>query len=149
MTFGIAEMLGSAVLRSDPLWPIQAAASLIMHEQAFDARSVAIAIPIGLMIHFSLVVTYGFVYGLASSDARLATRLDARREVVGGALFGAGIWLLNFQLVARAFYPWLFATNQLMQVVTHAVGFGVVLALLLRRKELRRVGLLRRPNQHA
>jgi hypothetical protein len=136
-TFGTVEMLGSAITGKGVLWPVQAAASIIMRDQAFHAS--ALAIPLGLIIHFSLVTTYGFLYGLMSSDARLATRLNPRREAGLGALYGATIWLVNFQLVARWFYPWLYETAPLGQFLLHVVAFGVVLALLFRRKERRRI----------
>jgi hypothetical protein len=146
--FGAAEVLGAALLQGNPLWPIEAPASLFAQEHAFDASFLAFAVPISVLVHFSLVTTYGFLYGLMSSDARLSTRLDARREAGLGALFGAGIWLINFQLVARLFYPWIFATNQLAQFVLH-VGFGVLLAMLFRRKEQRRIAVARIANRPA
>jgi len=136
---GVVEIAGGALVMGNPLWPVQAPASLFVQAHAFDAGFLAFAVPLSLGIHFSLATTYGFLYGLVSSAERLSTRLDARREAGLGALFGAGIWLINFQLVARLFYPWLFATNQLAQLVLH-VGFGVVLAMLFRRKERKRVG---------
>jgi hypothetical protein len=120
-----------------------------MREHAFDESSLAVAVPIGLIAHFSLVLTYGFLYGLMSSDARISTRLNARREAGLGALFGAGIWLINFQLVARLFYPWLFETNQIAQLVLHVGAFGATLALLLRRQERKRIAVTRTPNQQA
>jgi hypothetical protein len=136
--FGALEIL-SALAVGSPLWPIEAAASLLMRERAYYPEYLALAIPMGIAVHVSLTIVYGFGYGIMSSDARLATRLSPSREAGIGFIFGACIWLLNFQLVARLFYPWLVETNQFVQLLLHAGGFGTVLALLFRRKELRRV----------
>jgi len=143
-TFGITEMVAAMLLHGDPLWPIQAAASLFMQEHAFDTSALAVALPLGLVTHVCMTLSYGFLYGLVSSDLRLSTRLNASREAALGALMGAVVWLLNFQLVARLFYPWLFATNQVAQFGLHVFTFGVVLALLFRRKEQKRIAVCER-----
>jgi len=144
VTFGITEMAGTMLVHGDPLWPIQAAASLFMQEHAFDTSALAVALPLGLVTHVCMTLSYGFLYGVVSSDLRLSTRLNTSREAALGALLGAAVWLLNFQLVARLFYPWLFATNQVAQFGLHVFTFGVVLALLFRRKEQKRIAVRER-----
>lgn len=48
------------------------------------------------------------VCGTDSSNARLSTQTQTRwgRQVGLGLVFGAMPWLVNFQIVARLFYPW-------------------------------------------
>jgi hypothetical protein len=138
-SLGALEILGAWVLHNAPLDPIKAAASLLLRERAYQSGYLAFSIPLGVAVHFSLALLYGYAFGLMSTEERLTTRLNQAREAAIGFGFGIFLWLINFVIIARGLYPWLFATNQLIQAALHAIGFGLPLSVLFARKERRRV----------
>ena len=109
------------------------------------SRLLGAAIPLGVVIHFSLSVVYGYVFGLTSTESRARTRQNVAREAALGFGYGALLWAFNFQLVARMLYPWLAETNPIAQLALHGVGFGVPLGLLFCQKEQARVRRMGQP----
>ncbi|HEY3594797.1 MAG TPA: hypothetical protein VGL13_13025 [Polyangiaceae bacterium] len=136
---GVVEILGAWILHAAPLEPIKAAASLLLRERAYQSGYLAFAVPLGIAVHFSLALLYGYAFGLMSTEARLATRLNAVREAAIGFGFGLALWAINFVVIARGLYPWLYATHQLAQALLHGIAFGVPLSVLFARTEQRRV----------
>ncbi|RKG95554.1 hypothetical protein D7X32_38640, partial [Corallococcus carmarthensis] len=55
-----------------------------------------------------------------------------------GMLFGIFVWLVDFQLLARGYFPWLLSVPQFLQIVWHAVFLGLPMALLFTAAERRR-----------
>jgi hypothetical protein len=137
--FGALEIVVSWMAHAAPLLPILAAASLLLRERAYQSGYLAFSLILGIAVHFSLALLYGYAFGLMSTEARLATRVNAAREAVIGLGFGFLLWFVNFVVIARGLYPWLFASNQLGQAALHAVGFGLPLSWLFARNERRRV----------
>ena len=138
-TFGVVELVGAMVLGQSPLFIVESTASLVMRETAYLPEYVALSIPLGIAVHFSLATLYGYAFGLMSTEARLSTRLNGGRAAVLGAVYGSLLYLFNFQFVARQIYPWLMATSHVAQWLAHALAFGGVLGLLFVRRERRRV----------
>ncbi|RKH58954.1 hypothetical protein D7W81_28205, partial [Corallococcus aberystwythensis] len=55
-----------------------------------------------------------------------------------GMLFGIFVWLVDFQLLARGYFPWFLSVPQFLQIVWHAVFLGLPMALLFTAAERRR-----------
>jgi hypothetical protein len=143
--FGVLEILAAGVINAAPLEPIKAAASLLLRERAYQPGYLAVSLVLGVAVHFSLAVLYGYAFGLMSTEIRLRTRLNFAREASIGLVFGLILWAINFVIIARGLYPWLYAANQTAQAVLHAIGFGLPLSYLFARNERRRVARMGPP----
>jgi hypothetical protein len=143
--FGVLEIVASWIAHAQPLAPVRAAASLLLRERAYQSGYLAFALILGVAVHFSLALLYGYAFGLMSTEARLATRVNLAREAAIGFGFGLLLWFINFVVIARGLYPWLFASNQLNQAALHGLAFGLPLSWLFARKERRRVARMGPP----
>ena len=101
-----------------------------------------------LWVHLALSALLGLIYGLV--NARLSPETETRwaRQAGLGLLFGALVWLVNFQVVARLLYPWFLTTPQSVQLLLHALFFGLPLGLMYAAAE-RRVQHVQRAHGHA
>ena len=122
------------LLRGESAWlPSYLLAAMILGDDAlaasprFDAGIVAIA----SLIHFALAIGYGLI------GAWLFDRLRYGTAAVAGAVYGAALYLVNYDLIAPMLFPWLTQLRGVVGIVTHIV-FGAVLALSVVR--LRRRG---------
>jgi hypothetical protein len=145
VAFGALQILAASVANAAPLQPIKAAASLLLRERAYQPGYWLFALVLGVAVHFSLALLYGYAFGLMSTEIRLRTRLNFAREALIGILFGLVLWGINFAVIARGLYPWLYEAHLPAQAVLHALGFGLPLSLLFARNERRRVARLGPP----
>jgi hypothetical protein len=90
---------------------------------AFDVGVVAIA----LITHYVLGVVFGAVMAFLMAQLRLDTSPD--RAVAAGAVLGLLLYLLNFEVLAAGFFPWLAALRGWETIAAHGL-FGIVAALL-------------------
>ncbi len=82
---------------------------------------------VGLVIHAGLSALFGTAF------AALASRLRTNGALaVAGTLFGAGLYLVNFKIVAPVAFPVLEMANQPFELLVHMV-FGTLLSLALFR----------------
>ncbi|HXU46310.1 MAG TPA: hypothetical protein VN783_12355 [Thermoanaerobaculia bacterium] len=115
-----------------PLWVLQSVASGLLGMKAFDG-----GLPtglLGLVCHFVIALGAATVYFLASK--RLALLRD--RPVVSGLIFGVCVWLfMNFVVLPLSAYPFFSLPYPPMAWVrgflSHGIGVGLPIALLLRR----------------
>ncbi len=131
---GLSEVIASVLSGQSPLLPLRSAASIVLREDAFGRDAPMIAL-IGVVIHFSIAVMYGFAYGVFNSQLSWTKRVRGMRQAVLGVAFGVAIWLLDFQFIGRLFYPWLLDHSQVVQLGIHAFGFGLPLGLLFAERE--------------
>jgi hypothetical protein len=81
------------------------------------------------VVHFALSAIYGLAYASLVVDRLTAgTRASLSREIAIGLFCGLLLYLLNFQVLARAIYPWFLQANQSWQLVVHTLFFGLPLA---------------------
>jgi len=139
VAFGALQILAASAANAAPLEPIKAAASLLLRDRAYQPSYWVFSLVLGVAVHFSLALLYGYAFGLMSTEIRLRTRLSFVREALLGILFGLIVWGINFAVIAHGLYPWLYATNLTAQALLHALGFGLPLSLLFARNERRRV----------
>lgn len=134
VTMGLLEVIASVASGQGALLPLRNAASVVLRENAFGPNMALVAL-IGTVIHFSIAVMFGFAYGVFGSQMTWAKRVRGPLQALLGVAFGTAVWLLNFQFIGRAFYPWMFEHSQIAQWLIHAVGFGLPLGLLLAEQE--------------
>ena len=90
---------------------------------AFSVGVVSVA----LATHYVL----GIVFGVVMAFLMAQLRMDAspERAAAAGAVLGLVLYLFNFELMARAFFPWLAALRGWETLAAHVL-FGIVAALL-------------------
>lgn len=90
---------------------------------AFSVGVVAVS----LATHYALGIVFGLVMAFVMAQLRLDTSPD--RAVAAGAVLGLLLYLLNFEILARALFPWLAELRGWETIAAHGV-FGIVAALL-------------------
>jgi hypothetical protein len=135
--FALMEILGAAMMGNPPLMPLRMFASVVLGSHALDPALTSLggAFAAGIVVHLVLSALFGLVYGLASSRLRSERQTSWGVQAAAGFGFGAAVWLLNCQIIARALYPWFLEAPQLLQLVMHALFFGLPLGLLYAASE--------------
>lgn len=137
ISFLFAQIVVAGLTGVSIMLPFRHAASIIMKQQAFETPAIA-AMALGLAIHLSASLMFGFLFGLVASDERRKTRRSTSAQLALGGGFGALLWLVNIQLIATFFYPWIVESGTALQFVLHVVAFGLPLGAifaLIRRGE--------------
>lgn len=132
---GAAAWLSFAAGRIGLLFPILlACASVAYGREGYPSRPVSIVVPFppggvavkimmtAMMIHIPLAIAYGL------AGAWLVHRFAWGAALMVGALFGLGIYLVNFYLIAPVAFPWFAMARNLISAFSH-VMFGAVLGL--------------------
>lgn len=128
--FAVAQ-LAATVMAGDPaVLTFRRTASVLLGPAALATTPTATAIAVAVVAHLYLSTIYGVCYGIYNSALTRTTRRTAGRQAVIGAIYSGLLYLVNFQVFARALYPWLLALPQAAQLVLHVAGFGVPLGLL-------------------
>ena len=128
-TFAIGQTIAAAGAHDAPIVTFRRFASVLIGPDALATTPAPAAILVGLTGHLCLSAMYGVYYGAYCSMLSLATRSSFRRQAVIGAFFGALLWFINVELVARCRYPWLAELSGVSQLVVHAACFGTALGL--------------------
>ena len=88
------------------------------------------------------------VYGVINGQLSVETQTSWSRQLGPGFVYGAVLWFVNFQIIARVLYPWFLMAPQFLQMAMHALFFGLPLELMYGRGE-RRVQYFQRAPRHA
>lgn len=136
LVFGVVEIIGSAAMGNPALMPVRMFASVLLGREAFsEVVWLGWVVAVGLVVHFALSALLGLIYGAIESRMSVEGRTSWGRQSAVGLLFGAAVWLVNFQIIARLFYPWFLEVPQFMQLAMHAVTFGLPLGLMFAAAE--------------
>lgn len=119
----------AAMNGQNPFFPLYLFASLVMGEGVLQVQSLGPLI-IGTLVTVALSTLYGMLYTLFNPPSMLGDRTKWHLQALFGALFGALLWLINFQLFSRLLFPWLVATPQAVLLVSHALFFGLPLGMI-------------------
>jgi hypothetical protein len=125
----VIEIAYAAIAGAGGDTPLRMAASIILGASALAGSTTAFTLIVGVVVHLTLAAIYGASYGIYNSALTIETRKSWNRQAMLGALFGFALWLINFQVFARAHYPWFLAGHQAPQVLIHCLGYGIPLAL--------------------
>lgn len=125
----IAQIVAAGISGQSILLPFRHAASILMKERAFETPSL-VAIALGLLVHVSASLMFGFLFSLVTSEEGKETRRSMGAQLAFGAIAGALIWLIDIPLIAAAFYPWIADTGLILQLVMHVVFFGLPMGYL-------------------
>jgi uncharacterized membrane protein YagU involved in acid resistance len=135
--FAAMEMAGAAMMGNSAFMPLRSFASIVLGRSAMDTTSLGSVLLVGIIVHLALSAGFGLVYGLVNAMFSQKTETSWGRQVGPGLLFGAMIWLINFQMIARLAYPWFLAMPQFLQMLMHGMFFGLPLALMYAAAERR------------
>lgn len=106
--------------------------STIFHHQQMPMMS-AQNVVIGLVLHISLSMLFGVVFGLAVGVLRsmlAKPMLGTPMLIVGALVYGLVLYVVNFQILARAFFGWFVnpkGPNQVFELWIHPVAYGLFL----------------------
>ena len=128
------ESMVSLVAGRHVLLPFRYAASVVMGSDALEAGWLSVFI-LGTIVHFSIATMFAFAYGVLNTQLPERARTWGAREAMIGMAFATVVWLIDFQLIGRFFYPWMLEHSQPVQWWLHAVGFGLPLGLLFAARE--------------
>ena len=92
-------------------------------------REVDIAI-VGSIVHLTISVLAGIGYALIAAGLRQRRPLALEHHAALGIGYGLVLWLVNFQVLGRIFYPWLLELPQAGLAVLHAFAFGLPVGLV-------------------
>jgi hypothetical protein len=128
---GAFEIVAAAAGGDGVLWPWRMASSIVLGRAAFT-MSPAVILVTGVLVHLMIAVVAGVVAATLYewSEWSRHHRPGPGSTCLGGALFGGLLWLLNFPLIAGAFYPWMWRLHQEVQFALH-LWFGGALGLAL------------------
>lgn len=141
--FAVVEVIGAAMMNNPPLMPFRMFASVLIGEAAMESTPIGTAVLVGSLAHIALSAAFGLVYGIINAGFSTETQTNWTRQGAIGLLFGAILWFVNFQIIARIVYPWFLMSPQLLQALMHALFFGLPLGLMYAGAE-RRVQQVRR-----
>ncbi|MFO7177381.1 MAG: hypothetical protein DIU78_001665 [Pseudomonadota bacterium] len=127
--FLVAEIVIGAA-RASPLSPFRFAASLSVGMPALVQMPSGAAVLLGGLTHLLLSSIYGFVFAWLNENASAGVQGAFGRQTALGALFGLVLWLVNFQMIARALFPWFLEVPPLAQALAHVFAFGLPLGAL-------------------
>jgi hypothetical protein len=86
---------------------------------------------LGIGVHLAMSALFGLVYGFLMVHSTGRQRDSYLVEGLFGAFYGLLLWLVNFQLIARLFYPQLGTLSWGAQLLAHTLAFGVPLGWFL------------------
>jgi hypothetical protein len=120
--------LTAARLSDVPLLPVRMSASVVLGPSAVGGGPFAPAVLLGVAVHLALSASFGALYGYFVE--LLGRERSSFYQAGLGMLYGLVLWGLNFQVLARATYPWFLGAPQPVQAGLHAFCFGLPLALM-------------------
>jgi hypothetical protein len=125
LVFAAFEMIATAALMGAEAFfmPLRMIGAILVGPVALDPGypllSAALA---GVGVHLVLAVLYGMIFAVVTGGLR-----SAATDILLGALYGTGLWLFNFYVIAPAAFPWFLDSPPALQFIGHSVFFGAVL----------------------
>jgi hypothetical protein len=139
--FAVLEMIGAAAGGGSPFSPWRFFASTLLGHHALALVPLGTAVIVGFIAHFALSALYGGAFGYLQARLGPEPRRSTAQQIWVGLAFGFGLYLVNFQVIARVAYPWFRLLSQPWQVILHTFFFGLPLALCFAIVERKQAGL--------
>lgn len=129
--FAVAEMIVAGAMSGNALAPWKMFASILLGQSAVAQPLTWGVFLVGFGVHFVLAALFGLGFALAGRLVPPDVRRNYAAHSAIGMILGILLWVVNFQVIARALYPWFLGTNALAQILLHALAFGLIVALYL------------------
>ncbi|MCU0696263.1 MAG: hypothetical protein MUC96_07030 [Myxococcaceae bacterium] len=139
----LAALAFASIARGDgAAVPLHFMASVVLGASALTTSALE-SLLVGSLVNIAISALDGWLY--ANVIARLPASLTSSwpRVVGAGLAFGAALYVVSLQLVARVALPWMLEAHQLDWFVGNTFVFGPVLAVMYElgvRRERARVG---------
>lgn len=124
VAFAIANMYYADAHGKPAVAPFLAIAT-IFHHQKMPMMSPENVVT-GLVLHVALSMVFGVVFALVV----VPVARGAGMLVAGGVAYGLVLFVVNFEIFGRAFFPWFTnpkGPNQLFELWIHPVAYGLFL----------------------
>ena len=135
--FAIAEVIAAMAMGMSAIAPFRMFASIVWGPGAMASESLGAVVLLGVIVHLALSAAFGAIYGLLDSGLPERTQRNSGKQAVLGLAFGAVLYLVNFQIIARIAYPWFLEAGQGLQLALHAITYGLPLGLMYAAAERR------------
>ena len=125
-----AQAFATALAREPPPQMFRAWGSLLLGRRILEGLPNDLEVPLGLAVHLVVAGALGVAYGLLVSRLGTRRRDSFASQFLYGALFGAAVWVVNYQLLSRVLFPAMRAADPVrpaLQLVLHVIAFGVPL----------------------
>jgi hypothetical protein len=126
--FILVNMFAAQSAGKPPIAPFLAISTLFRFSEMpimEPAAAVPAEVVIGLNVHLLLSALFGIGFALIAPLLRSSWAL-----VAGGLVYGLLLYVINFQVVARVFFPWFVdprGPNQIVELIVHPLAYGLVL----------------------
>lgn len=90
-----------------------------------EPSAVPVEVTLGLIVHLFNSVLFGIVFALIAPLLRSTALL-----VAGGLAYGVVLYVVNFQIIGRLFFPWFVdprGPDQVVELLVHPLAYGLVL----------------------
>jgi hypothetical protein len=134
--FAAAGVIAMAARGLQPFYLFRLFASLVMGSAAMERSELGVVL-VGALTNILVSGAFGFLYGAACGRLSVATQTGWLRQLGLGFSYGALIYLVDFHLLGRLFFPWVLSQPQLLVFLLHTLAFGVPLAVLYAAAERR------------
>lgn len=122
------QLLAAAWSGVPPGTPWQLWSSLVLGREALDGGLSLLRFVLGFVLNFGLSTAFGALFGLVVAAIRRPLRDDLAVQLTGGAIYGIALWAINYQIIGRLFFPWFSVLNPGVQLLIHALFYGLPLA---------------------
>jgi hypothetical protein len=135
LIFALFEMVVAAAMQgmASALMPLSMIGAMMLGPATLDpSYSIGVAAITGVIVHLVLSVAFAFLLA-----AMLSPHWAGTQVALAGVVFGLGLWLVNFYVIAPlAGWDWFPRSNAIVQAVAHAGFFGCPVAWMLARSHL-------------
>jgi hypothetical protein len=137
VVFAMFEMMMAVVTDGTGAFfmPLRMIGGIAIGKTALDpGTSLLFASGVGIVLHMALSMMFGVI--VAGVLRRVPSLASSKSSVlITSSVAGLLLWIVNFQVFARAFgWTWFpDGTNAAVQIVAHTVFFGTILGYLLIR----------------
>ena len=129
--FAVAQMIAAMAAGTATQLPWRMAASVLRGRGAIGADWTFGLWLSGAVMHFGLSSLYGLAWAAIAYKLWPLIRTSLGKHSALAAGYGLLLWLLDFQIIARAAFPWFLSTNVLAQMLLHMLAFGLPLGLYM------------------
>jgi hypothetical protein len=127
LAFILVNMFAAQSAGKPPIGPFLAISTLFRFSDMpiMEPMAIPTEVTLGIIVHLFNSVLFGIVFALIAPLLRSSWLL-----VAGGLGYGLALYVVNFQIIGRLFFPWFVdprGPNQLVELIVHPLAYGLVL----------------------
>jgi hypothetical protein len=127
LAFILVNMFAAQSAGKPPIAPFLDISTLFRFSEMpnIEPMAIPVEVTLGVIVHLFNSVLFGVVFAL------IAPLLRSSALLVAGALgYGVALYLVNFQIIGRLFFPWFVdpqGPNQILELIVHPLAYGLLL----------------------